>query len=160
MTSHEINTTKEPCNTFNQKTPEKEVLIPGGSIPEESKNQCILSNESNSTENIEANPKIGSNGASKVVETSIHAKNKELNGSKELNPINESKLTSPNESIQDKGAANHQHFEKSTFDESSFRSDSSEFKKLKSKLDTEAEIAAMIAFQQYVEDQKVLRLPN
>ena len=32
--------------------------------------------------------------------------------------------------------------------------------KLKSKLDTEAEIAAMIAFQQYVEDQKVLRLPN
>ena len=54
MTSHEINTTKEPCNTFNQKTPEKEVLIPGGSIPEESKNQCILSNESNSTENIEA----------------------------------------------------------------------------------------------------------
>jgi acetyl-CoA carboxylase biotin carboxylase subunit len=32
--------------------------------------------------------------------------------------------------------------------------------KLKSKLDTEAEIAAMLAFQQYVEDQKVLRLPN
>jgi len=32
--------------------------------------------------------------------------------------------------------------------------------KLKSKLDTEAEIAAMIAFHQYVEDQKVLRLPN
>ena len=32
--------------------------------------------------------------------------------------------------------------------------------KLKSKLDTEAEIAAMIAFQQYVEDQKVLKLPN
>jgi len=32
--------------------------------------------------------------------------------------------------------------------------------KLKLKLDTEAEIAAMIAFQQYVEDQKVLRLPN
>ena len=32
--------------------------------------------------------------------------------------------------------------------------------KLKSKLDIEAEIAAMIAFQQYVEDQKVLRLPN
>ena len=32
--------------------------------------------------------------------------------------------------------------------------------KLKSKLDTEAEIAVMIAFQQYVEDQKVLRLPN
>ena len=32
--------------------------------------------------------------------------------------------------------------------------------KLKSKLDTEAEIAAMIAFQQYVEDQKVLRLTN
>jgi acetyl-CoA carboxylase biotin carboxylase subunit len=32
--------------------------------------------------------------------------------------------------------------------------------KLKSKLDIEAEIAAMLAFQQYVEDQKVLRLPN
>jgi len=32
--------------------------------------------------------------------------------------------------------------------------------KLKSKLDTEAEIAAMLAFQQYLEDQKVLRLPN
>ena len=32
--------------------------------------------------------------------------------------------------------------------------------KLKSKLDTEAEIAAMLSFQQYVEDQKVLRLPN
>jgi acetyl-CoA carboxylase biotin carboxylase subunit len=32
--------------------------------------------------------------------------------------------------------------------------------KLKSKLDTESEIAAMLAFQQYVEDQKVLRLPN
>lgn len=32
--------------------------------------------------------------------------------------------------------------------------------KLKSKLAAEAEIAAMLAFQQYVEDQKVLRLPN
>ncbi len=32
--------------------------------------------------------------------------------------------------------------------------------KLKSKLDTEAEIAALIAFQQYIEDQKTLRLPN
>ena len=32
--------------------------------------------------------------------------------------------------------------------------------KLKSKLDTEAEIAAMIALQAYLEDQKVLRLPN
>jgi propionyl-CoA carboxylase alpha chain len=32
--------------------------------------------------------------------------------------------------------------------------------KLKSKLDTEAEIAAMIALQKYLEDQKVLRLPN
>jgi propionyl-CoA carboxylase alpha chain len=32
--------------------------------------------------------------------------------------------------------------------------------KLKSKLDIEAEIAAMIALQKYLEDQKVLRLPN
>ena len=32
--------------------------------------------------------------------------------------------------------------------------------KLKSKLDTEAEIAAMVALQKYLEDQKVLRLPN
>jgi propionyl-CoA carboxylase alpha chain len=32
--------------------------------------------------------------------------------------------------------------------------------KLKSKLDTEAEIAAMVALKQYLEDQKVLRLPN
>ncbi len=32
--------------------------------------------------------------------------------------------------------------------------------KLKSKFDTEAEIAAMIALKQYLEDQKVLRLPN
>jgi propionyl-CoA carboxylase alpha chain len=32
--------------------------------------------------------------------------------------------------------------------------------KLKSKLDIEAEIAAIIALQKYLEDQKVLRLPN